>query len=245
MHMIGPVQLLVFGFDSLDKFEGNILDQLEAVAPLNAVRILDTLFVAKEENGDLLALELGDLGDEPGDELLGAIIGELLGFSFEGEDPSTPPGDLTDASAIGVTVDDIHKIARDIPPGTAAALMLVEHHWASGLRDAISDAGGSMLLQGFLTVEGMAMVGAELYATAEAMAAIEVADALEAEAVVRSIEALATIELAAEVEAAVVAQTVLGLIEAGFIEGADAEEAVAAILGDAMPEAQATEEGTS
>jgi hypothetical protein len=46
--MIGPVQLLVFGFDSLDKFEGGILDQLEAVAPLTAVRILDTLFVAKQ-----------------------------------------------------------------------------------------------------------------------------------------------------------------------------------------------------
>ena len=243
--MIGPVQLFVFGFDSLDKFEGNILDQLEAVAPLNAVRILDALFVAKEENGDLLALELGDLGEEPGDELLGTIIGALMGFSFEGEDPSPLPGGMTDESAIGVTVDDIRRIARDLQPGTAAALLLVEHHWASGLRDAIADAGGSVLLQGFLTPDGLAMVGAELFATAEAIEAIEIADALEAEAVVRSIEALAAIELAEEVKAAVVAQTVLGLVEAGFIEGADAEEAVAAILGDAMPEVQATEEGTS
>lgn len=243
--MIGPVQLLVFGFDSLDKFEGRILDQLEAVAPLNAVRILDTLFVAKEENGDLVALEVGDLGDEPGDEMLGTIIGALMGFSFEGEDAAAPPSEITDVSAIGVTVEDVRRIGRDIPPGTAAALMLVEHHWAGGLRDAIADAGGSVILQGFLTLEGLAMVGAELFATAEAMAAIEVADALEAEATVRSIEALATIELATEVQAAVVAQTILGLVEAGYIEGADAEEAVAAILGDAMPEVQTTEEGNS
>ena len=241
--MLGPVQLLAFGFDTLDRFRGDILDRFEEVAPLDAVRILDALFVAKEDNGDLVALELGDLGEEEGDDVLGLIIGELLGFTFEGESPEAPPGEITGASAIGVSVADIRRIARDLKPGTAAGLLLVEHRWAAGLRDAIFDAGGSLLLQGFLTLEGLAMVGSELTATAEAIAAIELADALEAEATVRSLEALATIELAAEVEAAVVARTVLGLVEAGFIDKTDAEEAARAILGAEMIERVSTNEG--
>lgn len=243
--MLGPVQLLVFGFDTLDEFRGDILDRLEELAPLNAIRLLDALFVAKEDNGDLIAMEVGDLGEEEGDDLLGLIIGELLGFSFEGEDPAAPPAEITEASAIGVSVADIRRIARDLEPGTAAGMLLIEHHWAGGLRNAIAEAGGTPLMQGFLTLEGLALVGAELAATAEAIAAIELADALEAEAVVRSVEALATIEIAAEIEAAVVAQTVLGLIEAGFLDKGDAEEALAALVSADILDSVSNNEGNS
>ncbi len=243
--MLGPIQFVAFQFDSLDRFEGNILEQLEELTPLSAVRILDILFIAKGDDGDIVALEMGDLGGEEGDEILGTIIGSLLGFSFEGDDPELPPGEITEASAIGVSTGDIRRVARDLKPGTAAALLLIEHHWAAGLRDAIFDAGGSMMAQGFLTLEGLAVVGAELTATAEAIAAIEIAEALEAEAVMRSVEALATIEVAEEVRAAVVASTVLGLIEAGFIDRADAPDVVAALLDDSVVErASATKEGS-
>lgn len=236
--------MLVFGFDTLDEFRGDILDRLEELAPLNAIRILDALFVAKEDSGDLIALEVGDLGTEEGDELLGMIIGELLGFSFEGE-AEAPPAEITEASAIGVSVADIRRIARDLEPGTGAALLLIEHHWATGLRDAIAEAGGTPLMQGFLTLEGLAMVGAELAATAEAIAAIELADALEAEAVLRSVEALATIELADEIQAAAAAQTVLTLIEAGIVEQAAAEEALAAVVSADILNSVSNNEGNS
>jgi hypothetical protein len=243
--MLGPVQLVVIGFDTLDEFRGDILDRLEEITPLNAVRILDALFVAKEDDGDLIALEVGDLGQEDGDEVLGMILGELLGFSFEGEQPGAAPAEITDASAIGVSVADIRRIAGDLEPGHAAGMLLIEHHWAAGLRDSIYEAGGSLLLQGFLTPDGLAMVGAELAATAEAIVAIELADALQAEAVVRSVEALATIELAAEIEAAVVAQTVLGLIEAGFLDKGDAEEALAALVSADILDSVSNNEGNS
>lgn len=243
--MLGPVQLVVIGFDTLDEFRGDILDRLEEITPLNAVRILDALFVAKEDNGDLIALEVGDLGEEEGDEVLGMILGELLGFSFEGEQSGAAPAEITDASAIGVSVADIRRIAGDLEPGTAAGMLLIEHHWAAGLRDSIYEAGGSLLLQGFLTPDGLAMVGAELAATAEAIVAIELADALQAEAVVRSVEALATIELAAEIEAAVVAQTVLGLIEAGFLDKGDAEEALASLVSADILDSVSNNEGKS
>ena len=241
--MLGSVQFVSFRFDTLDRFHGEILDQLEALMDVPVVRVLDVLFVAKEDNGDLVALELANLGTDDGDEALGTIIGALMGFSFEGE-ADAPPGEITEASAIGVTPDDIRRVGRDLAPGTAAALFLLEHRWAMGLREAIRDAGGTPSVQGFLTLEGLVMVGAELAATAEAIAAIEVADALEAEATIRSLEALAVIE-AEEVEAAVSARAVKGLVDAGFLEAADARDAVAALVADELLERATTKEGTS
>jgi len=242
--MLGPIQFVAFGFDSLDRFNGQILDQLEELTDVPAVRVLDVLFIAKEDNGDLVALEGGELGVEDGDEVLGTLLGALMGFSFEG-DADAPPGAVTEASAIGVTVADVRRIGRDLAPGTGAALFLLEHRWAVGLRDALRDSGGFPLAQGFLTLEGLVMIGAELAATAEAVAALEVADALEAEALIRSLEAMAAIELADEIEAAVAARAVRGLVEAGFIEQADATDAVAALLPEETIQQALSQEGSA
>ncbi len=243
--MLGPVQFVAFEFDSLDKFEGGIAEKLDELTSVAAVRILDTLFVAKEENGDLIALEAGDLGEEEGDELLGTIIGALMGFSFEGDDPVAAPEDVGQASAIGVTPDDIRRLGQQLAPGSAAALLLIEHRWAAGLRDEIFAAGGSLVTQGFLTLEGLTMVGAELAATAEAIEAIEIATALETEATLRSLQALETIELAREVESAVVARTVLGLVEAGIIDRGDLADAVDAVLEADQQQADQAAQGSS
>ncbi|MGI9614532.1 MAG: hypothetical protein ACR2QO_16600 [Acidimicrobiales bacterium] len=228
--MLGPVQFVAFEFDSLDRLRGGIAEKLEEVTALAAVRILDVLFVAKEANGDLIALEAGDLGEEDGDDFLGVVIGELMGFSFVGEDQNGASDELGEASAIGVTPDDVRRIGDELAPGSAAALLLIEHRWAAGLRDEILAAGGSMVAQGFLTLEGLTVVGAELAATADAIEAIEIATALETEATLASLRALETIELANEVEAAIVARTVLSLAEAGIIDRGDLADAANAVL---------------
>lgn len=228
--MLGPVQFVAFEFDTLDRFEGGILEKLDELTGVPAVRILDVLFVAKEENGDLIALEASELGEDEEDEALGAILGELMGFSFEGEDAPDITTDDADVSALGITPGDIQRMGQDLAPGSALGLLLIEHRWATGLRDEIRNAGGSPVAQGFLTLEGVMMVGAELLATAEAIEAIEVAAALEAEATLRSMEALAVIEVAQEVEAAVIARTVLTLVESGVIDRGDLADAMAAAL---------------
>ena len=241
---LGPIQLIAIEFDTLDRLQGHILDEIDDLIPLSAVRILDVLFVAKEENGDLVALEMGEMGDEAGDEALGTLIGQLMGFSFEGEeDEGQVPTGIYDESPIGIGPADIERIGDDLAPGTGAALLLVEHRWAAGVRDAVIEAGGRMVAQGFLTPTGVLLIGAELLATAEAIDAIEVAAELEAEANVRALEALATIEIAAEVEAAVVARTILTLVEAGFVEQAAVEHAAAAVVDAALIE-QAIAAGT-
>lgn len=162
---LGPVQFVAISFDSLDHLRGRVLEELDKLVSSDAVRILDALFVAKDEYGDLLALELSELGEEDGDELLGMVIGELLGFSFEGDSPVLTAD--ADSSAVGVGPADIIQIGDDIPPGSAAALLLIEHVWAADMREAVFAAGGSLQAQGFLSPAAMVLVGAELVLVAE------------------------------------------------------------------------------
>jgi hypothetical protein len=42
-------------------------------------------------------------------------------------------------------------VLEDIPNGSAAALILLEHHWAVGLRDAVVRAGGFRVSDGFIS----------------------------------------------------------------------------------------------
>jgi hypothetical protein len=48
------------------------------------------------------------------------------------------------------TDEQAWDVLADIPNDSAAALILVEHHWAVPLRDAIARAGGFRLSDGFI-----------------------------------------------------------------------------------------------
>jgi uncharacterized membrane protein len=162
---IGPVQLLAVGFDPDARFEGRIIDELAKLERHETIRILDLLFVEKDaETGDLLAL------DYQGEEL-GAIVGALLGFEFEGEQPSDMSG--IEAHAFGLSEREIQKIAASLHPGSSAGFLLIEHVWARDLKRAIRDAGGFPLGEGFLTPETLAEVATELVAMSEALEELE------------------------------------------------------------------------
>jgi uncharacterized membrane protein len=162
---IGPVQLLAIGFGPEASFEGKIMDELSRLERHETIRILDLLFVGKDaETGDLLAL------DYQGEEL-GAIVGALLGFEFEGEQPSEVSG--IEGHAFGLSQREIHGIAASLKPGSSAGFLLIEHVWARDLKRAIRDAGGFPLGEGFLTPETLADVATELLAMSEALEELE------------------------------------------------------------------------
>ena len=162
---IGPVQLLTIGFDQDARFEGRIMDELANLERHETIRILDLLFVGKDaETGDLLAL------DYQGEEL-GAIVGALLGFDFEGEQPAEVSE--IEGHAFGLSEGDIQEIAASLHPGSSAGFLLIEHVWARDLKRAIRDAGGFPLGEGFLTPETLAAVATELLAMSEALEELE------------------------------------------------------------------------
>ena len=162
---IGPVQLLAIGFDQDARFEGKIMDELASLERHETIRILDLLFVGKDaETGDLLAL------DYQGEEL-GAIVGALLGFDFEGEQPSEVSE--IEGHAFGLSKREIQGIAASLKPGSSAGFLLIEHVWARDLKRAIRDAGGFPLGEGFLTPETIAEVAADLIGMSEALEELE------------------------------------------------------------------------
>jgi uncharacterized membrane protein len=165
---IGPVQLLAIGFPPDAEFEGRIMAELERLESHETIRVLDLLFVAKDtETGDLLAL------DYQGEDL-GAIVGALLGFEFR-DDGGQPNGSAegTGGHTFGLSQNEIHDMAASLRPGSSAGFVLIEHVWARDLKDAIRDAGGFPLGEGFLTPEALADVAIELVAMSEAIEELE------------------------------------------------------------------------
>jgi uncharacterized membrane protein len=171
---MGPVQLVAIGFPPQANFEGRIIDELSKLEQHETIRILDLLFVGKDaETGDLLAL------DYQGEEL-GAIVGALLGFEFEGEvgdRPAPTQEGEVESHAFGLSHTEIEEIAASLEPGSSAGFVLIEHVWARDLKRAIRDAGGFPLGEGFLTPEAIAAVAAELLAMSEALEELEMEEA--------------------------------------------------------------------
>jgi uncharacterized membrane protein len=166
---IGPVQLVAIGFAPEANFEGRIMDELSRLERHETIRILDLLFVHKDaQTGDLLALDFQGEG-------LGAIVGALLGFEFEGDLPSDTQE--VQSHAFGLSQREIEEIAASLDPGSSAGFLLIEHVWARNLKRAIRDAGGFPLGEGFLTPEALAAVAAELVAMSEALEELETEEA--------------------------------------------------------------------
>jgi len=101
---------------------------------------------------------------------LGSKVGALIGLGFEGEpglEAGAPAG--AEAAADGVSVfsdDDAWDVLAEIPNGSAAALLLIEHHWAVPLRDAVFRAGGFRIGDGFISP--LDLIGIGLVSAAEA-----------------------------------------------------------------------------
>ncbi len=255
--MIGPIQFLVVGFESNDKFRGEILNELDELRLRGTIRLLDLLFVMKDTNGEIMAFEETDLSEEEEAEY-GAMIKAMIGLGAgQGSDEAIASAVAMSDHDYGITAEDVLQVADQIDPGTSAGILLIEHRWAIGLKTAIRNAGGHPLMQGFLTPEALFMVGKELEAIVEAEAAIEMADAVKGAAMLEMLATVATaeaieeaaIEEAVEVvaEAEVIktmaaAEAARALIVAGLIEEAAAQEAIDALVVAGLIEAAAVEE---
>ena len=180
-HVTGPVQALVIGFDKPD-LNGRILGELRKVRKRGVIRVVDLLFVEKAADGTIAStMHQTDLSEE--ERLrLGGLIGGLIGLEvggLEGASEGIDAGELRVAERdYGMNADQLADLADSIPNGSAGALLIIEHHWATNLRDAIVDAGGTLLVQAMLGADLVVCIGRELEARLEAEAAIEAAEAV-------------------------------------------------------------------
>lgn len=158
---IGPVQLLVIGFSQPD-FEGEIAAELARLRESETVKVIDAMVVYKDAEGDLEVAHLDTLTDEDRIEY-GATLGALIGLGFDGEEGAEAgavAGAELASEGIEVLEDNADwDVLAGIPEDSAAALLLIEHHWAVPLRDAIARAGGFRIDDGFISPLDLVEIG--------------------------------------------------------------------------------------
>ena len=159
---IGPVQLIVLGFDHPD-FHGEVIAELERLRESDTVRVIDSIAVYKDADGNLEVEHLSNLTEQEAIEL-GSKIGALIGLGVEGEEGMEAGAALgaEQAAAEGIHVfagAEEWDVLEDIPNDSAAALVLLEHHWAVPLRDAIARAGGFRVSDGFISPLDLVEIG--------------------------------------------------------------------------------------
>ena len=165
---IGPVQLIVLGFRH-PNFHGEIIAELERLRASDTVRVIDSLVVYKDADGELEVEHLSNLTETEAIEF-GTKIGALIGLGIEGEEgieAGAVAGAEEVAAAGGVhvfTEEEGWDVLEDIPNDSAAALILIEHHWAVPIRDAVLRAGGFRISDGFISpldLVGIGLMSAE------------------------------------------------------------------------------------
>ena len=176
---IGPVQLIVLGFEH-PEFHGEIIAELERLKESDTVRVIDALAVYKDASGELEVEHLSNLSQDEAIEL-GTKVGALIGLGIEGEEGMVA-GAVAGAEAAedGIQVfsdEEAWDVLGDIPNDTAAALLLIEHHWAVPLRDAIARAGGFRLSDGFISPLDLVEIGLMSSDEAKQLHAMETATA--------------------------------------------------------------------
>jgi uncharacterized membrane protein len=178
---IGPVQLLVLGFSQPD-FHGEIIAELERLRESDTVRVIDALAVYKDADGEIGVEHLSNLSEQEAIEV-GSTIGALIGLGIAGEEgmevgAEEGAEEVADEGGIRVFDDQTAwDVLDDIPNDSAAALVLIEHHWAVPLRDAIARAGGFRISDGFISPLDLISIGLVTAAEAQELHDLETAAA--------------------------------------------------------------------
>jgi hypothetical protein len=118
--MAAPLEYIIIGFPE-NAFSGEIVPELAALVDAGTIRILDLVFIARGDDGSVLALEVDE------HEHLSAFA-EL-------------PGSV--GGVIGP--DDIEHAAASIAAGSSVLLIVWEDLWADSLAQALRRAGGEFI----------------------------------------------------------------------------------------------------
>jgi uncharacterized membrane protein len=176
---IGPVQLIVLGFSQPD-FHGEVIAELERLRESDTVRVIDALAVYKDAKGEVEVEHLSNLTQEEAIEL-GSKVAALVGLGIAGEEGAEEGAEAGAREAAEEGVDVFGgaewDVIEEIPNDSAAALLLLEHHWAVPLRDAIARAGGFRISDGFISPLDLVEIGLVTAEEAKELHAMEQAAA--------------------------------------------------------------------
>jgi hypothetical protein len=131
------------GFEG-NQFDGSILLELSKAVDAGIIRVVDLVFVIKDMDG---SVTIGEYEDQPA-----GLKDALASLEVASGEPL-------------FTEDDITKVAAQLEDDTAAAVLVLEHLWAKGLKKAIVNAGGMIIAEGRIHPETAEEAAKELHTT--------------------------------------------------------------------------------
>ena len=117
---LGPVDVVVIAYPAGAPMTGEAAPLLVDLVERGIIRVLDAMFVMKNEDGTFSGFDATDLDDKG--------VGDFK--VFEG------------ASSGLLGDDDVAKTAEEIEPGSAAVMIVYENRWAGPFVAAVRRNGG-------------------------------------------------------------------------------------------------------
>lgn len=179
---IGPLQLVLINLKDRGQVR-SIMQELTGARKKGIIRLVDMLYLAKDQDGTLLSKEYSDLTQTEKVEY-GTILKGLLGMraaytSGADVDKIADALSLTEGD-FGLSGEQVQNIAANVPAGGSAIMALFEHAWAVELKEAIINAGGDVVAQGLLDPKALAIGGTTLEEAMASALSIEAAAELAA-----------------------------------------------------------------
>ena len=128
---LGPIDYIILEWPR-DRVGGDVVPLILDLVDRGIIRVLDVQFIAKDQDGSVTALDLGDLG--PAGEHFAAFDGASSGL---------------------VDYDDLQEAGAALEPGTCAAVLLWENRWAAPIAAALRRSGGQLVASGRVPVEAL------------------------------------------------------------------------------------------
>ncbi len=124
----GPIDYIVVEWTGKQP-DGTALPHLIDLVDRGLVRILDLVFVTKEEDGDWGILEIDELGDA-----FAVFNGARSGLMDE---------------------SDLEEAMHAVTPGTSAAVLVWENRWAAPFATALRKNGAQLIASGRIPVQAL------------------------------------------------------------------------------------------
>jgi hypothetical protein len=137
---VGPVEYIVVKLPG-NKFKGEIVPALGELVESNTIRIIDLVFIYKDEDGNVAALELEELDEDQASGIDGVADAEGL---------------LND--------EDIAIAAEGLENNSSGAVMLFENVWAAKFAEALRNADGQLVANERIPYEIVAAAREDLVA---------------------------------------------------------------------------------
>jgi hypothetical protein len=132
--VLGPVDWLVVEFPAEKAdFSGAMAQELQSLVERELVRVLDLVFIRKDEDGSIDVDELSDVPE--------GAVGDFQAAEAE--------------MAMLLAEDDVVAVGEALEPGSIAAVLVYENTWAGPFAASVRRSGGQLIDSGRIPTQAL------------------------------------------------------------------------------------------